>query len=112
MVLVSYADTDMGHHGYIYQATNWVYTGMTKERTDIGSDDGTHSRHYDKNCDYSKNRRRRSAKHRYVYFLSPPRSRFKKRARVALKYEVLPYPKGDNSRYDASYEPDVQMRFF
>ena len=26
-VVVSYADTAQNHHGYIYQATNWVYTG-------------------------------------------------------------------------------------
>lgn len=30
MVVVSYADSGQGHHGYIYQATNWVYTGITK----------------------------------------------------------------------------------
>jgi len=26
-VVVSYADTSQNHHGYIYQATNWIYTG-------------------------------------------------------------------------------------
>src|SRR3990167_6945185 len=31
-ILVSYADTGQGHIGYIYQATNWLYTGLTKER--------------------------------------------------------------------------------
>jgi hypothetical protein len=36
LILVSYADKLMGHNGYIYQATNWIYTGATKERTDIG----------------------------------------------------------------------------
>ncbi len=51
MILVSYADTKMNHNGYIYQATNWIYTGATKERTDIGFEDGSHSRHYDKNID-------------------------------------------------------------
>ena len=33
-VLVSYADTSQGHHGYIYQATNWIYTGLTAKRTE------------------------------------------------------------------------------
>ena len=27
--IVSYADTAQGHHGYIYQATNWLYTGTS-----------------------------------------------------------------------------------
>lgn len=29
LALVSYADTGENHKGYIYQATNWVYTGLT-----------------------------------------------------------------------------------
>ncbi len=28
-VIVSFADTNQGHHGGIYQATNWVYTGKS-----------------------------------------------------------------------------------
>lgn len=108
LILVSYADTDMGHNGYIYQATNWIYTGATKERTDIGIDDNTHSRHYDKNIDYSKNRKKRSSKHRYIYFIGNMKKEFIKN----LKYNILPYPKGENLRYDASYKPNVQIDLF
>ena len=32
--IVSYADTSQGHHGYIYQATNWIYTGLSAKRTE------------------------------------------------------------------------------
>jgi len=28
-MLVSYADPDQGHHGGIYQATNWIYAGLS-----------------------------------------------------------------------------------
>jgi len=28
-LIVSFADTEQGHHGGIYQATNWVYDGLT-----------------------------------------------------------------------------------
>jgi len=28
LLVVSYADADQDHHGGIYQATNWVYTGL------------------------------------------------------------------------------------
>ena len=30
-MLISFADVAEGHHGGIYQATNWVYTGQTEE---------------------------------------------------------------------------------
>lgn len=29
LILVSYADSEAGHVGYIYQATNWIYTGLS-----------------------------------------------------------------------------------
>jgi len=107
MILVSYADTKMSHNGYIYQATNWVYTGATKERTDIGFEDNKHSRHYDKNMDYS-NRKIRSSKHRYVYFIG----RFKKKFKLSLNYNVEPYPKGENKRYNSDYKPTIQTELF
>ena len=103
LVLVSYADKAMGHVGKVYQATNWIYTGATKERTDIGSEDGTHSRHYDKSIDYSKHRKFRSSKHRYVYFTGKE---------YELNYPVKPYPKGNSNRYDASYKPQTQATLF
>ena len=95
-IIVSYSDTAMNHHGYIYQACNFLYTGATKERTDIFTGGGKHSRHYteeDLNCGV---RQVRSSKHRYVYFCTYLKQ--EKRAwEKALRYEVEPYPKGDNS---------------
>lgn len=108
LIIVSYADKLMGHNGYIYQATNWIYTGATKERTDIGQEDGTHSRHYDKTINKKANRKFRSSKHRYIFFVGKKRNVFLK----ALKYEKQPYPKGVNERYDASYKPEVQITLF
>ena len=110
MILVSYADTSQNHHGYIYQATNWVYTGKTKERTDIGLEDGTHSRHYDKNIDKTLFRKKRSAKHRYIYFIGNKRQI--KKWKSMLNYKIKPYPKGENKRYDSSYVPLVQTKLF
>ena len=109
-VVVSYADTDMNHNGYIYQATNWIYTGATIERTDIGFEDNSHSRHYDKNIDYSKNRKKRSSKHRYIYFIGNKTQ--KKNMLKNLKYKIEPYPKGKNKRYHASYKPMTQGKLF
>lgn len=108
LILVSYADIEMGHTGYIYQATNWIYTGATKERTDIGFDDKKHSRHYIKGIDYKINRKFRSSKHRYVYFIGKMRNYFLK----SLKYEKINYPKTENKRYDAKYNPCIQIILF
>ena len=94
-ILVSYADTGQGHIGYIYQATNWLYTGLTRERTDIATGEGKHSRHYEKGGDYSK-RQIRTAKHRYIYF-----HKCSKDIVNALSYPTLSYPKGDTTRYEA-----------
>jgi hypothetical protein len=107
MILISYADTKMQHNGYIYQATNWIYTGATKERTDIGLEDNKHSRHYDKSIDYSL-RKHRSSKHRYIFFIG----KLKKEFINKLNYKIEPYPKGENQRYDASYNPSIQTQLF
>jgi hypothetical protein len=32
-LIVSYADIDQNHHGGIYQATNWIYTGARNQNT-------------------------------------------------------------------------------
>lgn len=110
LIIVSYADTAHGHHGFIYQATNWIYTGQTKPMRDkqiIGN--ATHARH---NNTYEQDGEwewvDRSIKHRYVYFVGKRATEF----RTALKYPIEPYPKGDNQRYDASYEPTTQALLF
>ena len=106
-IIVSYDDTSQNHHGYIYQATNFLYTGKTKERTDIGLEDGSHSRHYNKNLDYKLYRKKRSSKYRYIIFTGTKKQ--KKLLKKQLKYKILEYPKGDNKRYDASYKPKTQL---
>lgn len=90
LIIVSYADEGAGHYGYIYQATNFIYTGRTKERTDKYVPNNKHSRHY--TDEYNHLRRVRTAKHRYVYFTNP-------KMRKYLKYPVKPYPKGENKKY-------------
>lgn len=94
--VVSYADWGGWHHvGYVYQATNWLYTGLTKPRTDIYSESG-HGRHYS----HDEHRRQyRTAKHRYVYLVGDKRE--VKIMRSQLKYTVFDkYPKGDSEHYD------------
>lgn len=94
IILVSFADEGVGHHGYIYQATNWTYTGRTPGRTDKFMPGGKHPRHYTE--EYAHLRRVRTPKHRYVHV---PNRRLRKRVMPDVKYPALPYPKGDNERY-------------
>lgn len=94
-IIVSYSDTGMNHHGYIYQACNFIYTGCTKQRTDKWN--GKHARHGTDNEDGI--RQVRTAKHRYIYFCTKDK-KLKKMWNKLLKYPVLPYPKGDNQNYD------------
>jgi hypothetical protein len=105
-IVVSYADQAQGHVGYVYQATNFLYTGSTKERTDMGGRNGKHSRH---NKDPSI-RVFRSSKNRYVYFHGDKKQ--KKLMRNLLKYEVLPYPKGDTKKYDSGGVVESQQLLF
>lgn len=94
LILVSYADEGMSHYGYIYQATNWIYTGKTKKRTDKYVPNGGHSRHY---TDEHKHLRKvRTSKHRYVYFTGKSRKKLLKK----LNYSIEEYPKGDPDRYE------------
>jgi|TARA_R110000823_G_scaffold293826_1_gene412736 hypothetical protein len=110
IILVSYADTSQNHNGYIYQATNWIYTGATKERTDIGSNNNKHSRHYNKNINYKKNRKFRSSKHRYIYIIASKKQR--KKWLKELNYKIHKYPKGQNIKYDASHKTTTQTELF
>lgn len=64
-IIVSFADPNNGHHGYIYQATNFIYTGESSNTTQWIDKDGKefHFRnigHYQKNnkLDVSLNKRR------------------------------------------------------
>ena len=101
-IVVSYSDTAMNHHGYVYQACNFLYTGTScttfKDKYNKGVD--THNRH---NGAFSIKTDgfyvERSPKHRYVYFCASSKA-MRKRMEKALNYPVLPYPKGDNSNYE------------
>jgi hypothetical protein len=106
MVIVSYADTAHGHVGYVYQATNFMFTGTTKERTDMSAGEGKHSRHA---TDPSL-RQFRSAKHRYVFIHGNKTQ--KKILLGALNYKQEPYPKGDIKKYDSGGKVVTQSLLF
>lgn len=125
-VVVSYADTDQGHVGYIYQATNFIYTGLSAKRTDWklkgqehlhGATVADMSRGQENRADWMRKKfggdfylADRPRKHRYIYFCGDKRE---KRAMMkALNYPIEPYPKGESQRYDASAAVQTQMILF
>jgi hypothetical protein len=126
MIIVSYADTENGHNGYIYQASNFLYTGLSHVQKDwkLRGKEDLHSRTLMDEFAFEENRIEklklkygdllyqveRKPKHRYIYLLGSKNDikNFKKNA----LYKVLPYPKGDNKKYDASYSPIIQGRLF
>ena len=94
--IVSYADTQQGHAGCIYQASNFFFTGTTKARTDMAGKDGKHSRHH---LGDRTNRVYRSAKHRYVTFIGNKKQ--KKKYLKLLNYPILTtYPKNNGETND------------
>lgn len=208
-IIVSFADANQGHHGFIYQATNFIYTGETSNTSKLIDKDGHefHFRnigHYQKNNKLKVNLVKRRIneelinkkeianflrknkkdytnkfieknlnipistiehwfrldagfsfpsiehwiklknllnfedtydskmlsyelipdaneiikklelkkidilpKHRYIFFKG--NKTFKKNCYKNLKLNILPYPKGNNKRYDNSYTPAVQL---
>ena len=92
-IIVSYADTNQDHVGFIYQATNFYFTGTTKPRTDMAGKNGKHSRHH---LGDNKKRIFRSAKHRYVFIIGNKKD--KKKLLKELKYPILNYPKTNEIR--------------
>jgi hypothetical protein len=132
-VIVSYADSSQNHHGYIYQATNWYYSGLSEKFKDymvkgyehlhgasvldmVGRSDGEQghlskvallkARFGEENV-YMIDR---PQKHSYFYFLGDKKQ--VKDMMSKIKYPKMPYPKGDNKRYDASYAPTIQTQLF
>jgi len=89
-IIVSYADSKQNHIGYVYQATNFMFTGTSKPRTDMAGKDGKHSRHH---LGDKTKRVNRSAKHRYVYILANKKD--KKQLLQDFKYMPMDYPKNN-----------------
>jgi len=116
-IIVSYADSGQNHVGYIYQATNFFYTGLSDKHR------FWHSENINKHCRTIGNEVRKGLnkyndiefkeydrKHRYLYFHASKKD--KKNLLSELKQKILPYPKGESKRYDASEEFPKQVQMF
>ncbi len=126
LIIVSYADKSVGHNGYIYQATNFIFTGESHTQLDwkLKGKEHIHSRTLMDEFAFTEDRIeklkekygdqlyqvRREPKYRYVYVLT--NKKLKKQIMNNKLFESKPYPKGENTRYDASYKPIVQVSLF
>ncbi len=125
MCIISFADSGNNHHGYIYQAINWLYTGTGgqlfnyvdsngKDLHSLTIHDLMKTEGYKSESDYirakSIKKIKAPVKYRYVYMLGNKRQI--RQMKKDLKLNILSYPKGDNKRYDANYEPNTQGLLF
>jgi len=106
-IIVSFADSSQNHIGYVYQATNFIYTGLSAKRTDwkVKGKEYLHGQTIADEFRGTKNRADamrkkygndfylapRPRKHRYVYIIGD--KNFKKTALESLNYPTLTYPK-------------------
>ena len=106
-IVVSFADTEQGHKGTVYQAANFIYCGLSAKRTDwkIKGLEHLHGQTIADEFRGVKNRAQamrdkygddfylkpRSRKHRYIFVVGS--KSFKKKVLSMLRYEVLDYPK-------------------
>jgi hypothetical protein len=100
-LIVSFADPDRGHHGGVYQATNWIYAGMTNAADEyIVNGKRMHGRsmralygsHVGKQFIHKV---KGSSKHRYLMPLD-------EEIRKKVKSLAKPYPKRASSRDNAA----------
>ncbi|MDO5504142.1 MAG: hypothetical protein Q4G67_13305 [Actinomycetia bacterium] len=97
--VLTYAATDVGHIGYVYQATNALYTGIGGDSHYFTDATGVRRSTYlggrgvgsARAAEMGWTRHEGGGKHRYLYILGSKTQRRHRRA--LLRLPVLPYPK-------------------
>jgi len=106
-IVVSFAEIQQGHLGIVYQATNFLYCGLSAKFRDPKVKGLEHQHHAtyahgmtmaqvrekygDENVYYAD----RPRKHRYIYFNA--KKKRKKELLNKLRYEIKPYPKNESA---------------
>lgn len=105
-IIVSFADTSQGHIGYVYQATNFLYCGLSAKFRDpvVKGQEGKHHATFAHGMTMAEVKEKygaenvtyveRARKHRYIYFNARRKRRLELMGK--LRYKVLPYPKKQN----------------
>ena len=106
-IIISFADTNQDHKGYVYQACNFTYHGLSAKRTDwaVKGKEHLHGQTIADEFRGVKNRAQamrdkygddfylkpRPRKHRYIYIIGS--RRYKKEVSKEIKYKMESYPK-------------------
>lgn len=102
-IVVSFADTSRNHIGYVYQATNFLYCGLSAKFKDPKVKGMEHMHHatYANGMTMQQVKEKygaenvyyveRPRKHRYIYFNASKKR--KRQLLQKLKYKIYPYPK-------------------
>jgi hypothetical protein len=123
-IVVSYADTEQEHVGYVYQACNFIYTGLSAKRTDwkIKGMEQLHGQtiaDMSRGCkgsraDFMRSKfgddfylEDRARKHRYIFVTGK-----NKQLKQSIRYKQEPYPKGESKKYDAGGKVITQSLLF
>ena len=105
-IVVSFADSSQNHYGYVYQAANFFYTGLSAKFRDpkVKGLENQHHATYAHGLTNQQIKDKfgdrlywvdRPRKHRYIYFNA---GKTRKRALLKkLRYKILPYPKERNN---------------
>ncbi len=112
-IIMSMADNSVGHHGYCYQASGFIYYGQSAKHKEwfldgkrihernIYSQFGTTSYEELKQTlgDRIIQKEQELTKSRYYYIVAQDKKE-KKELLKKIKVKSYPYPKGDNKRYN------------
>lgn len=131
-VIVSYADPNNGHNGYVYQATNFIYCGLAEPKNKSMDFILFGKKYHGRNMNIEFTRKMlgkqyneeihwkeniiavggaiipQLPKHRYIFI----NAKNKKQLIEDMIYQPEPYPKNENTKYDASYNPAIQTKLF
>lgn len=116
-IVVSFADNSVGHHGYCYQASGFIYYGQSRKHAEWYIDGKrVHERTLFTEYGTTKieklkkilgerivKKEQDETKSRYYYILAQNKKE-KKDLERKIKVKSLPYPKGDNKRYNVFQE--------
>jgi len=131
-VIISYADANNNHCGYIYQATNFIYCGLAEPKNKSMDFYLLGKKYHGRNMNMEFTRKilgkqyneklhwkeniissggeilPQLPKHRYIYI----NSKHRKKLIEDMIYKPLPYPKTSNKNYDANYNTSTQLKIF
>ena len=131
-VIVSYADKNQNHTGFIYQATNFIYTGEAEPKNKSFDFILFGKKYHGRNMNYEfvkkilKDRYdekihwkdnilavggeilKQEPKHRYIFI----NAKNKKQLIEDMIYSPQPYPKQENKRYEVNHKISVQRVLF